>query len=390
MKTNPGGQIPPSEVIGREKLIQRLWRILQRQSLVLTAERRMGKTCIVRKMEAEAPQNKLHVYHDLENIHEPLEFVETIFHDVEGYLSRSQRTAARARQWLTHLTGVEIGGLIKFPDTIASHWKTLLTKVVEDLVEQQDRTVIFFWDEIPLMLDNIRKRKGEGAAMEVLDTLRSLRQMHKDLRMVFTGSIGLHNVISALKREGYANDPTNDMTVVDVPPLSSNDAQELTRRLLEGEGIQTDDLKEVARAITARVDCIPFFIHHVVDELAQRSGMADVAAVGEIIDACLTDSHDPWHLCYYHERIGTYYALDERPFALNLLDVLSVADRSLPFDGLFNLLKSRLVTEDSEMARHVLTLLQRDHYVVQQTDGAFRFRFPLIQRSWRLQRGLAP
>ena len=37
-----------------------------------------------------------------------------------------------------------------------------------------------------------------------------------------------------------------------------------------------------------------------------------------------------------------------------------------------------------EMARNVLTLLQRDHYLVQQPDGKYRFCFPLIQRSWIL------
>lgn len=98
MKTNPGGQISPSEVIGRDKLIQSLWRILERQSLVLIAERRMGKTCVVKKMVEESPQNKLSIYHDLEGIRTPLEFSELVFRDVEGYLSRLQRVATRARQ----------------------------------------------------------------------------------------------------------------------------------------------------------------------------------------------------------------------------------------------------------------------------------------------------
>jgi hypothetical protein len=44
MKTNPGGQLAANEVIGRDRLIAKLWQILERQSLVLTAERRMGKT----------------------------------------------------------------------------------------------------------------------------------------------------------------------------------------------------------------------------------------------------------------------------------------------------------------------------------------------------------
>jgi len=224
--------------------------------------------------------------------------------------------------------------------------------------------------------------------MEVLDTLRSLRQMHADLRMVFTGSVGLHNVISSLKRSGYANAPTNDMAAVDVPALSPEDAQELACRLLEGEGIQTVDLQETARTIAVAVDCIPFFIHHIVDEIAQRGNSANMATISEVVDACLTDSYDRWHLRYYRERIETYYTANERPLALNLLDVLSGSGQPLPFDDLFNLLQSRLVNADSEMTRRVLTTLQRDHYVIQQPDSRFCFRFPLIRRSWRIQRGL--
>jgi hypothetical protein len=92
---------------------------------------------------------------------------------------------------------------------------------------------------------------------------------------------------------------------------------------------------------------------------------------------------------HYLERIDTYYTPEERPLVLGLLDLLATSDQPLLFDDLFNLLKSQMKTEDSEMARNMLTLLQRDHYVIRETDGAFRFRFPLIQRWWRLERGLA-
>ncbi|WP_414587283.1 hypothetical protein [Scytonema sp. PCC 10023] len=68
LRANPGGQISPDEVIGRDKLIQQFWEILERQSLMLNAERRMGKTCIIKKMQAEAPEDKLPIYHDLEKV----------------------------------------------------------------------------------------------------------------------------------------------------------------------------------------------------------------------------------------------------------------------------------------------------------------------------------
>ncbi len=390
MKANPGGQLSPSEVIGRDALIQRLWRVLERQSIVLSAERRMGKTSIVKKMTAEAPSGKLAVYRDLEGIRTPVEFVETIFHDVESYLSGSRKLAAKTRLLLQQFAGIEFSG-VKFPEAAAPHWKSLLTSTIEDLVAhqaQQQRGVIFFWDEMPLMLYNIKQRTGEDTAMEILDTLRSLRQMHPDLRMVFTGSIGLHNVLTSLKRAGYANAPTNDMNTIDVPSLPSDEAQTLARQLLAGEQLQAADPQAVAHRIAVAVDGIPYFVHHVVDQLAQREGAVDAETVTEVVDDCLIDQQDPWHLSYYRERINTYYLPDELPVALNLLDVLATSSTPLSLDEVFNFLNSRMSAPKIEAMRDVLILLQRDHYVVQERNGTYRFRFPLIQRSWRLQRGL--
>jgi hypothetical protein len=65
MKANPGAIVSPSEVIGRDRLIANLWERLEQQSLILSAERRMGKTSVIKKMQAEAPKNKLPIYHDL-------------------------------------------------------------------------------------------------------------------------------------------------------------------------------------------------------------------------------------------------------------------------------------------------------------------------------------
>ena len=70
------------------------------------------------------------------------------------------------------------------------------------------------------------------------------------------------------------------------------------------------------------------------------------------------------------------------------LDVLATADSSLPFPDVFNLMKSQMATEDREAALEALTSLQSDHYVLQETGGGYRFRYPLIQRWWRIHRSL--
>lgn len=388
LRANPGGRIPPDQVIGRDHLIARIWHILERQSVLLTAERRMGKTSIIQKMVNQPPRAGLHFYQDLEGVRSELEFVEKVLERVEHELSKRQRFATRARQFLKEVGGLEVGGVLRLPEGKAPEWKNLLTRVMEDLVETHSGPVVFFWDEMPLMLHNIAKRSGEAAAMEVLDYLRSMRQMHPTVRMVYTGSIGLHNVVTTLRRAGHANDATNDMQIQDVPPLDPSDARELVLRLLEGEGLETLEPLMTAHALAEAVDHMPYYIHHVVDGLAQSGATVTQTMVRDEVAQRLTDPQDPWHLRYYVDRISTYYESSEKTIALALLDTLAGADRSLPLTRIVEFVASRVPVDDNEKVRTILVLLQQDHYVFQNVDGTFRFRSALIQRFWRLHRGL--
>jgi hypothetical protein len=351
----------------------------------------MGKTSIVKKMVAEPKPGVIPIYRDLEKVREPLEFVQYVFDDVESYLSKRKRVAQHARGLLSQLTGLEIAGVVKIPSTVAPHWKNILDRTIDDLAQNQDERIVFFWDEMPLMLYNIRRRGGEGQAAEILDTLRSLRQTYDNIRMVYTGSVGLHHVITGLRQEeSYVNDPTNDMSAIDVPPLERVDAEELADQLLKGEGLAVANADIVAAAIARQVDNLPFFIHHVVDQMTMYGGPIDSDTAEAIVEAHLVEAQDPWHLRYYRERLDEYYAPGARPVALALLDTLAVSERPLTFDDLYNLLQARMPVDDADMVRGVLTLLQQDHYVAQEPRSAvYRFRFPLIQRYWRMQRGLA-
>ena len=49
---NPGGHLDLHDIVGREKEVARYWRILTRQSLVLGAERRLGKEQSLTQLEA--------------------------------------------------------------------------------------------------------------------------------------------------------------------------------------------------------------------------------------------------------------------------------------------------------------------------------------------------
>ncbi len=382
MRANPGGTIAPEDVIGRDKLIARLWQVLERQSLILSAERRMGKTTVIQKMGTEAPPDKLPIYRDLEGLRTPIEFVEAIWQDVEQYLSTKGRTGKRVQDFLHQLKGTEVTGL-RFPEIAATHWKTLLTKTIEDLFTNQDRQIILLWDEMPYMLNNL---DDKAAAMEMLDMLRSLRQTYPKVRMVFTGSIGLHHIIGKLRQAGYNNDPTNDMYPIDVAPLSLADAIDLTIRLIQGENISTLRIQITAKEIAEAVGCIPFYIHHLVKELKLVDSIINQNTVREKVNNSLLDPLNTWKMDHYRDRIDNYYESEQRQYALNILDILAV-EPPLNFNDLWQRLALEEKTQDKEMTRNVLRLLLKDYYLIQQNE-TYGFRYELVKSYWKLSRGL--
>ncbi len=395
MKANPGGAVSPENVMGRDRLIERLWATLKHQSLVLVAERRMGKTCIIKKMEAQPPDGTMIRVRDVGGVSSPIEFVERVAEDVEKHLKLFKKTATKTKELWASLGGTQILG-VKLPPAAAPHWKALLERILGDLAQDSDRQAILCWDELPWMLQKIARLEGETVVMDLLDTLRGLRQTHTNLRMIYTGSIGLHHVVTALREEGYVNSPVNDMRTFEVPPLDDPHAEALAKALIQGEELTSSTLDETAAIIARHVDAIPFYIHHVVAAMADR-GQAATPEIAETIVAEALANAQEWDLEHFRSRLGAYYG-ERAEVVRALLDQLAETE-PLILDELRERLKSnlsrlgasaqRMVEGDREALRTLLKLMQRDHYLRQDQDGGYRFRFGLIRRWWRLDQGLA-
>lgn len=383
-KANPGGQIAPEEIIGRDDLIVELWQRLRQQSLIFSGERRIGKSSTLRKMVVYAPEDMLPIYRDLEGIRTPSEFVEAVWQDTETYL-REVGQARRVREFLSNLIGSQFTGY-QFPEIANEHWKPLLTKTVEDLVTLQNKQVVLIWDEMPHMLGNF----DDQTAMAILDNLRSLRQTYPDVRMVFSGSIGLHHIVKHLQKAGYSNDPTNDMYSVDGQPLNLADAIALTVKLLTGENVPVFNLQKTAEEISLAVDCIPFYIHHLVNQLKGFSQEVTQEDILNTVDESLRNPLNLWKMDHYRERLDNYYNDVQRPYALEILDILSI-NPATSFSRIWQYLKHEPDTQDKETARTVLRLLLKDYYLLQEDNlsgSIYTFRYQLVQKYWRLSRGL--
>lgn len=385
MLVNPGGLIGPDEVVGRDELIERIWKRLRRQSVVLTSERRTGKTSILNKMKVELAPGFVVLTEDpdVEGLHSPLEFVERVYRDAERHLRPFQRKSG-FRKAFAKLAGFELAGVIKFPGILAPDWKPLLETLLEDLTDIPGERLVFLWDEMPVFVNNVRLRLGDNEAASVLDVLRAVRQRHPRIRMVFTGSIGFHMVTGALTAAGVNSPLLNDMCMQDVPPLAPADGALLAAELLAGESVDTTDRQAVAHAVTAAAGHIPFYIHHIVDALIEHGGVVDEGSVATVVTRRLCDDDDPWLMSHYLTRTSHYLPW-QKNVALTLLDILA-REEALGFQQLFSLLQSHLPAHDEELVRGVVMLLKRDHYIRQSEDGKYAFRSALLRQWWKHER----
>ena len=385
MQINPGGRLQTDDIIGRDREIARYWSVLDRQGLVISAERRIGKTHIILKMRDECRDGYLALYQDLEAVHSIADLIRSIYNAMDPTAGTTPDVKARIAKW-SGLLPKRIAG-VEMPSGDDA-WQTLLADAFDDLMRIADgKRVLMLWDEFPLMLHNLQRQQGPGPAIHLLDHLRALRLARADhLCFLFTGSIGLHLVLRSLREAGNANAPVNDMLSLTVPPMARSDTCDLAEALLAETPAVPALIPALATHIADRVGGFPYYIHHVVDQLAQLRRPPDPGDVADAVDRLVYDPHDPADLSYYVNRLSSYYSDADRLLALIVLDVIAGQPSPAPAPTILNLCRHQDPSLSDEQLRRILTVLAEDHYI-ERRKGAqgtvFDFRWQLVKRWWR-------
>jgi hypothetical protein len=400
--TNSSNRIPPlSAIVGRDVLAQRVWQMLADRSILLTAERRMGKTYLLYKLQGEAEQQQQNwiqgwycIFQDLSRASSPLEFVQSVFDQAELRLSGKRKIAEKTRRFLNRFSEFKVGS-VQFPKAATAEWKNILTAIFADLSEQlPDDRVVFLWDEFPVMLDSIiSKEGGEIIAGEILNLLHTLRAEYPGIRMILTGSVGLHHILHKLRQSGYNNPVTNDMTVLSLPPLEQIFAVDLARSLLESKEVPCQDIIATAEKIAQEVDNIPFYIHGVVERFQyhpqNRPVNIDVTTIRQEVQAVLVDADDSWHMAHYLKRIENYYGAANSIVVRSILDIVAEQQQPILTREIIKMVQGATEEPMAEQGiRDLLMLLEQDHYLSKDPiDLKYQFRYSLIRRYWQSKRG---
>jgi hypothetical protein len=390
MKPNPGGQLDPVDIVGRDPLVRHMWEVLEGRSIYMNDLRRIGKTQILNRMEALAPKDWLVIKRDLGGFHTAAEFAASMFKDSHGLLGAKERAFRRMRQLIEFAKGVEISGVLKLPSGASAPWKDVVTKTMSDLQDElstSKKRLVFLWDEVPFLIDNIGRREGATVAMEVLDLLRAQSQEHSRIRFVLTGSVGLHHVLAGLRVDGYVGSPLNHLERIAPGPLAQADARQLAGDLLNGAAASCVEIGSCAAAVADAAGNVPFYIHKLVARLP-KGGTVDTATIEKTVRDEIAHPDNDWDFAHYRSRVPHYYGGDEN-IVLAILDTIAAAEAPLSPEEIRRGVSASLRFDDREKLLGLLKLLAQDHYLTRDDRGRYAFRLALICRWWRFDRGLA-
>jgi hypothetical protein len=370
LHVNLGGVLAPEEVVGREREVEEILKSVEGPGALLTGDRRMGKTSVIRAVEASARARGHRVVRLSAERGSLDEFVDAL---ADGLLTLGTRFRREVDRWrITAKVGPVSGERALSPTSL------------DDLIRRSvaaaaPNPLVLIIDEVPVLAKTL-ERQAPGAGSQFLHLMRRLRQDHAGLRMVLSGSIGFHHVTED------APGTVNDVRRVPIGPLEPDDAVFLARCLLLGERVPTTDEAAVGQAIADAAENVPYYEHHLVEAARRRSvrRRASVAPdeVAGLVGAALVDPDDPWDLRHYRDRLRGYYG-DQTRVVSAILDALAGTDDELSVDEILS--RVAMADDDLGLTRDDLTLLlerlEADHYLVR---SGVRDRFPsgLVRRAW--------
>ena len=370
-----GGVVPVEDVVGRVRESTEVLGSLPNSGAVLVGDRRHGKTSLARLVQRMAADSGAVVVSVSAERETYAEFVAALISELGRLDPAWAQELARIRLTLT-------AGPVRLErdSRAAATLDDLLDRAVR---RAGNRILALFIDEVSVLARNL-ERASPGSGDTFLHLLRRVRQENPGrVATVLSGSIGFHHV------SADAPSTVNDIPKIAVGPIRSDHATYLAECLLLGSGVPTTDRHQVAAAIAAAAENVPYYIQHLVAAARKSWQDSQVAPYPELIDLLVLDAiespYDPWDLRHYRDRLPHYYGADA-PAIAGLLDIYAHAGGPVGVDTVLMRLRSEgSPISDRAQLVSFIERLTLDHYLARNgdTDG---FSSPLLQRAWKAMR----
>ena len=374
---------------------------------LLTAQRRMGKTSLVRELLRRlAAEGTIEtVFVDLEDAADAADAIAAIGAEaksVEGAWRRIGSLFANALQGVGERVEelAIVDARVKLRAGIdAGNWRRKGDGVFSVLAES-DRQVVLAIDELPILVDRLLKGGGERAVPEgkraadaFLSWLRKNGQAHRGrVVMILSGSIGLEPI---LRRAGLSAQ-ANIYSPFDLQPWDEATASACIGELAKTYGL--DLPPDVRRDMCRRLRCqvphhVQFFFDH-LHEYLRRVGRsaASLEDVERVYTGEMLSVRGQVDLEHYETRLRMVLGTQDYRTALELLTEAAIGDGKL-CDDIVDRYREGLAGPEGvpssvspSTVEDVLRLLEHDGCLERQ-EGGYRFVSGLLEDWWLARHG---
>ena len=370
---------------------------------LITAQRRMGKTSLVRQLlrildEREGIKT---VFVDLEDARNAADAIVEILLESRSLLSLGQRAvlSSTARLWRLKTLGLSAQySEVKVQVRARVHsgnWKRTGDRLLKNLTKGSG-VVVLAIDELPLLVNRILRGRGDRlraenieAADEFLSWLRRNAQTHRGrLCLIVSGSVGIAPI---LKQAGLSA-AMNVFSAYDLKPWSETTASACLKDLASTYGV--DLPADVREALCRRLrSCVPHHVQQFFDALHRHlriTGSSD--ATLEYADVAYREdmlgTRGQIDMDHYEDRLRLVLGTDGCRVALEVL-ARAAAEGTL---GMRSIDKYRRILNASgdtgaDSIEFVLDILVQDGYFVRRGEE-FRFASGLLEDWQRARHGL--
>ena len=370
---------------------------------LLTAQRRMGKTSLVRELlrRLDDEGDFATVFVDLEAANDAPDAIAEIAAQARPLRHVRNRIwssfANRLRDIRGHIDELGLHELkLKFHASMdAGNWQRSGDQVFEALA-QNDKLVVLAIDELPILVNRMVKGhdyritpERREAADTFLSWLRRNGQAHcGKVCLIVSGSIGLEPI---LKQAGLSAQ-ANIFSPFELHPWNHDVSVNCLGALADTYGLNLSEnvRYEMCRRLRC---CIPHHVQQFFDSLHEylrRNGRSEAAIddVERVYERDLLSVRGHMYLDHYQERLKTVLGTQGYCTALDLLTEAAVNGGILTHEAvrLYLRVASGSLPDEAVPIGDVLYSLEHDGYLERRPEG-YRFVSGLLQDWWLAREG---
>jgi uncharacterized protein len=367
--------------------------------LRLVAQRRVGKTSLMKEAGKRLGSNYISLYIDLEDSDTAADAIVELSIATKQHKSLWQKVtsvfpgaAAYAKGHLEELSVYDFK--VKLRAEAIDDWKTKGDMLLQ-ILASQEKSVVIFMDELPILVNNMLKGRNyemteerRRRADQFMSWLRKKSIEYQDkLTFVISGSIGIEPVL----QQADLSHTINTFGRFELKAWDKDTAYKCVRSLAEYTGLKLEE--GVEEQIVKRLgSCIPGHLQMFFDEIYndcqdRKSSKCTKKDVNRVYTKEMFSNRAYVEMSTYEERLKQVFGPKKMSFVLDLLTEAAV-EKSLTIETTQVICRSHVVDGETceAILPQTLEILKHDGYLKMRGDK-YVFDSHLVRDWWKAHFG---